>query len=561
MRRLLSSLSLFLLAFSPVMVAALDYSDRTDDYDDTPSVQSEAVAISVLTSLEAVQGYPDGTFHPERKLNRAEFLKIALLSHGGIEITDDDSRTCFPDVRVTDWFSKFVCHAKNNGIVSGYPDGMFHPERNVNYVEALKILSELYAYDLPEPASNERWAWYTAYVKAAQEHRVELPGDIPLDHPLTRGQMARLAVAYRAEQEGELDRYRDAERNGFSSSASSEASSSSRSSSESSSSVSSISSASSVSSVADLPDFPARSRLLVLGERSEPIGSASFFANLEPMFIRGVQVEMMAAYESIDTMYLVDSNGTQIGRLTLDVQDQTDKRWKASFATEGAYRFEKDTENVLGIEILVKGRSEGGESEEMIQMNDFSLTVEGEWTHNTYASRPDDLPYPKHQTVQGRFTSVVNAGTETDALPLGTNQLVGAFTFRGQVVAQADLRITELDFTITKPSSVLTSNWELGSTDSSLRSSCTISTDTVSCASIPAELGDTDAGPRTLRLFADVSLQNGAVNPFLQVSLNAPGAIGTNGAIRWTDGSGNYTWVELLQPVARGTRWETNGAN
>ena len=557
MRRLLSSLSLFLLAFSPVMVAALDYSDRTDDYDDTPSVQSEAVAISVLTSLEAVQGYPDGTFHPERKLNRAEFLKIALLSHGGIEITDDDSRTCFPDVRVTDWFSKFVCHAKNNGIVSGYPDGMFHPERNVNYVEALKILSELYSYDLPEPPANERWTWFRAYVLVATEHGVMLPGDIAFDHFLTRGQMARLAVAYRAEFEGELEVYRDAERSGFSSSTSSVSSSKSSSSSSKSSTNSSSSSVSSSSSTSgQSADFPARSRLLVLGERSEPIGSASFFANLEPMLIRGVQVEMMAEYESIDAMYLVDSSGNQIGRLNLDVNDQTNQRWKASFATEGAHRFEKDSENVLGIEILVKGRNEGGESEEMIQMDDFSLTVEGEWTHNTYASRPDDLPYPKHQTVQSKFTSVVNAGTETDSLPLGSNQLVGAFTFRGQVVAQADLRITELNFTISKPSSVLTTSWELGSTDSSTRSACTVSVDTVSCASIPVELGDTDAGPRTLRLFADVTLQNGAVNPFLQLSLNAPGAIGTNGAIRWTDGSGNYTWVEMQQPVARGTRWE-----
>ena len=262
-------------------------------------------------------------------------------------------------------------------------------------------------------------------------------------------------------------------------------------------------------------------------------------------------------YESIESMFLIDAQGKQIGRLTPDVYDADDLTWKASFATEGAYYFPKDSENVLAIEVLLKGRNAGGVSEEMIQVDSFSLTVEGEFTQETYQSIPADIPYPQNQTAQARITEVTNALKGKDALPLGNDQLVAGFSFRGEIIPQASLEVTELEFEVTKPTGVQTSGWELGATDTTTRVACTMSSMTVSCANIPEELGTIGNGSsRTLRLFADVSLTSGTQNPFLQISLNQPGNLSTNGAIRWTDGTGNFNWVELEQPVARSTRWE-----
>ena len=149
----------------------------------------------------------------------------------------------------------------------------------------------------------------------------------------------------------------------------------------------------------------------------------------------------------------------------------------------------------------------------------------------------------------------MNTLKEQDALPVGTDQLLAGFTFYGEAIPQANVMLDQLEFEVSKSSQVSVSGWELGATDTSTRIECTMSNTTVSCVNIPAELGNIE-GSRTLRLFADVSLTSGASNPFLQISLNAPGSIGTNGAIRWTDGTGDFTWVELEQPVARGTRWE-----
>src|SRR5947209_20110959 len=110
--------------FVPTAVFALDFSDLSSKYSDRPFTTKEAAGISILTSLGAVSGNPDGSFAPARTLNRAEFLKVALLASG-----DDTSvpADCFPDVKKADWFSAYVCHAKDLKILAGYPDGKFHP--------------------------------------------------------------------------------------------------------------------------------------------------------------------------------------------------------------------------------------------------------------------------------------------------------------------------------------------------------------------------------------------------------------------------------------------------
>ncbi len=193
----------------PLQVAALEYRNLGLLYTDAPFNPAESAGISLLTSLNAVQGNPDGTFRPNRTLNRAEFLKIAIASFPKVRVSSSDATNCFPDVSRDDWFSKYVCIAKKRGMVSGYPDGEFKPGRPVNYAEALKILGELYEY-VAYSADDEEW--YAGYVRAAKFNKTALPSSIKYDRSLTRGQMARLAAAYRAKEEGELDTYRLAEK-------------------------------------------------------------------------------------------------------------------------------------------------------------------------------------------------------------------------------------------------------------------------------------------------------------------------------------------------------------
>jgi len=565
MRRLL----ILALGLVPVTTLALNYTDHRSDYTDgTRFSQSEAAGISLLTDLEVVSGNPDGTFAPNRRLNRAEFTKIAM---GLYDLQDDavsqgNPRNCFPDVPAGAWFENPVCRAKQLGFVRGNAETnvppeqwKFAPTRDVNYAEAVKILVELYDLELPVIKTSGPVEWYEPYLLAAKDNDLDLAG-LRAGDALTRGQMARLAASFEANAQGELDLYRLAEQGKKASSSTSSSSSSQTSSvSSSSSSRSSSSSSSSRSSVNAAFELPARSRFLILGERSQPIASATFRPTLEPVTVRGAEVKLKAAIDSIDALYLMDENGNELGRLSLDVYDTQDLTYKATFnsTASGAAVIPQDQPRVFAVTAQIKPRNGGGSTEELVQVDTFRLNVTGGYTQNTYTSGAQTFAFPKHQTSNGRITAVRNDISETAAVPVGPGQMLAAFAFNASTVSGTDVQLQNIEFTVTKSSSVTVNNWSLGTKDSNQRLPCSVNGITVSCTSIPAEMGTVTTGStRVLQLFGDVQMDQGAVNPFLQVTLGEPGNPEAAGAIRWTDGTGNFTWVELNSPIARSTNFK-----
>jgi hypothetical protein len=86
-----------------------------------------------------------------------------------------------------DWYAPYVCLAKIKGIVGGYNDGTFKPAQSINFVEAAKILSEVYGLSVTSGGQ-----WYEGYVKALQEDNY-IPSTIgQLDKAITRAEMAEL---------------------------------------------------------------------------------------------------------------------------------------------------------------------------------------------------------------------------------------------------------------------------------------------------------------------------------------------------------------------------------
>jgi polyhydroxybutyrate depolymerase len=117
-------------------------------------------AVDVLRDRGVIDGYADGTFKPRATVNRAEFLKIVFAakeSEGGV------AEPCFTDVPEDAWFAPYVCAAKRRGIATGYPDGTFKPEQEVNWAEAIALVARTYGWDVDE-SKGERW--YEPFVDA-----------------------------------------------------------------------------------------------------------------------------------------------------------------------------------------------------------------------------------------------------------------------------------------------------------------------------------------------------------------------------------------------------------
>ncbi len=146
-------------------------------------------AIEHLRKLEIISGYPDGTFRPNASINRAEFTKIIMHSR----FADNSIRECdtqkytFEDVPSQAWFAPYICIAKKQGLIEGYPNGTFDPANNILFTEAAKIIVESFSL-----ATQRREPWYAPYVKSLSDAKAIPQSITKVDKTITRGEMAEL---------------------------------------------------------------------------------------------------------------------------------------------------------------------------------------------------------------------------------------------------------------------------------------------------------------------------------------------------------------------------------
>lgn len=107
---------------------------------------------------------------------------------------EPDPEARFSDVAAGDWFYDYVETLAAGGVVSGYPDGSFRPERDVTYGEALKLL--LRAAGFAEQTAEDDEHWAAAYLRYAVSRSYLAEGAVTdLDAPITRDAVADLTAA------------------------------------------------------------------------------------------------------------------------------------------------------------------------------------------------------------------------------------------------------------------------------------------------------------------------------------------------------------------------------
>ncbi|MFD0672815.1 S-layer homology domain-containing protein [Cohnella sp. GCM10027633] len=85
-----------------------------------------------------VDGYPDGTFAPNRTVTRAEFavmLGRLLGWTNGQALTFSDAGT------IPEWAAEAIAGAVQAGVVGGYPDGSFRPNGSIGRTEAAVMIA------------------------------------------------------------------------------------------------------------------------------------------------------------------------------------------------------------------------------------------------------------------------------------------------------------------------------------------------------------------------------------------------------------------------------------
>ncbi len=168
-------------------------------FSDVPSTHPNADAIVYVQTQGIVSGYPDGTYGPDAKINRAEFTKIVI----GLPLTDDALRLCdystlaFNDTDKNAWYAPYLCFAAEQKIIGGYPDGSFRPADQINFVEASKILANVF---FSRSESTDGSVWYKLPVTGLGNLNAIPVSITRFDQNITRGEMAEMIYRLKTEK-------------------------------------------------------------------------------------------------------------------------------------------------------------------------------------------------------------------------------------------------------------------------------------------------------------------------------------------------------------------------
>jgi len=118
-------------------------------------------AVATLMALGVVNGYPDGTYKPEKTVTRAEMAKLLVEAQGYGQLAAG-STASFSDAQ-GHWAESYIGFAASMNIVVGYPDGTFKPDATMTIDEAMTMVIRALGYT----DASIKGTWPTNYkVKA-----------------------------------------------------------------------------------------------------------------------------------------------------------------------------------------------------------------------------------------------------------------------------------------------------------------------------------------------------------------------------------------------------------
>ncbi len=146
-------------------------------------------AVTALSDAGIISGYSDGTFRPQNAITRGEMIKMLTeaLGYGflapsmGSDFTDTGSH----------WAKGHIGLGVEMGLVKGYSDNTFRPDKTVTYNEAITFILRALGYTDDYILARKGSSYPTAYINLAR--KLDIVGNVPVgDKAANRGDVALL---------------------------------------------------------------------------------------------------------------------------------------------------------------------------------------------------------------------------------------------------------------------------------------------------------------------------------------------------------------------------------
>lgn len=148
--------------------------------------------IQILQALDIMTGDGNGYFRPGETIKRSEVTKMAVLAMGlgdAAESAKGESR--YPDVDIEHWANGYINVATSQGLIEGYETGMFMPDREITYAEAMTIFVRAMGYEV---YAQSKGGYPQGYIVAGSNNGLTKNVQGSNTSPISRGNVAFMTV-------------------------------------------------------------------------------------------------------------------------------------------------------------------------------------------------------------------------------------------------------------------------------------------------------------------------------------------------------------------------------
>ncbi|MDD3270239.1 MAG: S-layer homology domain-containing protein [Syntrophomonadaceae bacterium] len=166
-------------------------------FKDLPNTDDQnRLYINYIIASKIMSGFPDGSFHPEQEISRAQLAviiaRIKELPPAG------PAGLVFNDVPSGHWAESYIAAASQGGYMEGFADGNFHPDEELSRAQGIAAIMRLVSKTL-NPAvlpplddmNASHWAAEAMATALAVGMIESTEGKIFPGQALSRGELAR----------------------------------------------------------------------------------------------------------------------------------------------------------------------------------------------------------------------------------------------------------------------------------------------------------------------------------------------------------------------------------
>ncbi len=171
------------------------------EFSDIPRSGAMYEAVKNLTEAGVIAGYEDGSFRPEREITRTEFAALLARTLGYGKVAYSAKELPFTDVPSGYWGENVISFCYENGLINGMGDSTFAPAQKVKYEQAVKMVVCAAGLEKSSAVSGGS-EWYSGYVNTARKYGLLDNVDFSAGENANRGNVA--VLVYNAKAAGFL---------------------------------------------------------------------------------------------------------------------------------------------------------------------------------------------------------------------------------------------------------------------------------------------------------------------------------------------------------------------